>query len=81
MNDLELMHRLWAQAQRIQNLIDYGKKHLKKFGLRRFIFFNRFERVNKRMERYEFLRLSYVSMALSISRRINTQKRRKRLDH
>lgn len=78
----EIMHKLWDRAHRYQNLIDWANKHLRRFGLKRYVFFIRFSKIERRLDRYRAMRFLYVSMALGISRKLNTVKRiRRRMDH
>jgi hypothetical protein len=82
---VKLMHKMWNQAARYQRLIEWGYKHYRRFGLKRFLF--RFSKVRARLERYENCRLMYVSMALAISRKLNAERRKQtilrkqRMDH
>jgi len=82
----ELMLKLFAKGGRYQRLIERGERRIKKFGLKRFIFFIRFSAFRKRLERIAILRDANVMAALAISKKLQVYsnlglKNRNRLDH
>jgi hypothetical protein len=75
---------MWARAHRYQKLIEWGQPKLKKFGWKRYVLFWIFNKVDTRLQRYENARFTYVSLALSLSRKIRIRKieqQKQRLDH
>lgn len=84
-DQIALMHRMWAQAKRYQNLIDRNRPRIEKFGIRRYLLFWRFTKLRRKMEDFEWKRFTYVSIALTISIKLHVKKReerhKRRLDH
>lgn len=84
-DSVELMHRMWDKAKKYHGIIERARARVKKFGLRRFFLPFHFHSVRKKIAFYEQVRFNYVSMALSISRKLNLAKRaareRRRFDH
>jgi len=79
-----IMHQMFAKAKKYQNLLDSAHSKLKKFGWRRIVLFWRFRNVNIIINRYENSRMTYVALALAISRKIHAKRRlerKRRLDH
>jgi len=81
-----LMFRLFAKGGKYQRLIEAGRRRLKQFGIKRILFYFRFNKLRRRIIRLEEARNMNVFAALGISRKLNGTMReevrtRKQWDH
>lgn len=79
MEDIEevrdLMFKMWDRADKTQKKIESLERRLKRFGVKRWIFFFRFSKINAKLKLLKEVRFTTVSIALALSKKINAHRR------
>ena len=69
-----MMTKMWNKADLFQKRIENTEKRIKKFGIRRWIFFWKFFYINEVLLNYQLQRDISVEIAIVISKKLSTIK-------